>query len=187
MVWWRPSQFYNGNPYTDMTVASWWLEGLIYSLRIREVYTGLSLVQVMVFRLLDTKPLPDLGWISSPHYSDVIMGVMASQITGVWMVYSTVCSGADKKNIEAPRHWPLLGEFTGKAGEFPAQRGSNAENVSNWWRHHATSYLFSLQTTVHPVPAPSRRRRHQNITPTTAIKSPLGYWQRRVSHSDLDS
>ena len=22
-------------------------------------------------------------------------------------------------------------------GEFPAQRASNAENVSNWWRHHA--------------------------------------------------
>ena len=21
-------------------------------------------------------------------------------------------------------------------GEFPAQRGSNAENVSIWWRHH---------------------------------------------------
>ena len=27
------------------------------------------------------------------------------------------------------------GEFTG-TGEFPAQRASNAENVSIWWRHH---------------------------------------------------
>ena len=40
-----------------------------------------------------------------------------------------------KENIKAPRHWPLCGEFTG-AGEFPAQRASNAENVSIWWRHH---------------------------------------------------
>ena len=30
-------------------------------------------------------------------------------------------------------------------GEFPAQMGSNAENVFIWWRHHGTS--FSAQTT----------------------------------------
>ena len=40
-----------------------------------------------------------------------------------------------KEYIKAPRHWPLCGEFTG-TGEFPAQRASNAENVSIWWRHH---------------------------------------------------
>ena len=38
-----------------------------------------------------------------------------------------------KENIKAPCHWPLCGEFT---GEFPAQKASNAENVSIWWRHH---------------------------------------------------
>ena len=37
-----------------------------------------------------------------------------------------------KENIKASRHWLLCGEFT---GEFPAQRASNAENVSIWWRH----------------------------------------------------
>ena len=42
-----------------------------------------------------------------------------------------------KENIKAPRHWPLT-------DEFPAQRASNAEDVSIWWRHrdfyiHATS------------------------------------------------
>ena len=47
------------------------------------------------------------------HYSDVIMNAMASQITGISIVYSTVCCGADKKNIKAPCHWPLRGEFTG--------------------------------------------------------------------------
>ena len=40
-----------------------------------------------------------------------------------------------KENFKAPRHWPLCGEFTG-TGEFPAQKASNAENVSIWWRHH---------------------------------------------------
>ena len=34
---------------------------------------------------------------------------MASQITSLMIVYSTVYSGAYKKNIKAPRHWPLWG------------------------------------------------------------------------------
>ena len=38
-----------------------------------------------------------------------------------------------KKNIKAPRHWALWEKLT---GEFPAQRSSNAENVSIGWRHH---------------------------------------------------
>ena len=57
------------------------------------------------------------------------MGAIASQITGLTIVYSTVFSGADKKNIKAPRHWPLCGNSPG-TGEFPAQMASNAENVS---------------------------------------------------------
>ena len=56
------------------------------------------------------------------HYDDVIMGAIASQITSLTIVYSTVYSGADQSkhlslslslNIKAPRHWPLCGEFTG--------------------------------------------------------------------------
>ena len=48
-------------------------------------------------------------WWSISYYSDVIMIAMASRITGV----STVCSGADQKNIKAPRHWPSWGDFNG--------------------------------------------------------------------------
>ena len=48
-----------------------------------------------------------------------------------------------KKNIKAPRHRPLCGDFTG-TGEFPAQMASDAENVSIWWRHHGEyAYLDS--------------------------------------------
>ena len=36
------------------------------------------------------------------------------QITSLTIVYSTVYSGADHKNIKAPRHWPLCREFTGE-------------------------------------------------------------------------
>ena len=69
------------------------------------------------------------------------MTTMASQITSLTVVYSTVYSDADKKNIKAPRHWPLGGEFTG-TGEFPAQRASYTENVSIWWRHHNNRHSY---------------------------------------------
>ena len=68
------------------------------------------------------------------HYTNIIMGTIASQITSLTIVYSTVYSDADQKNIKAPHHWPLCGEFTGTC-EFPAQMASNAENVSIWWHH----------------------------------------------------
>ena len=66
------------------------------------------------------------------HYSDVIL--MASQIAGVSIVYSIVCSGADQRkhqsyaSLACARSSPV-------AGEFPTQRPNNAENVSIWWCH----------------------------------------------------
>ena len=75
--------------------------------------------------------LLNLDW-RGIHNSDVIMSTMASHTTSLTSVHSTVYSGGDiyKKNIKAPRHWPLWGEFTGD------RRISNAENVPIWWRHH---------------------------------------------------
>ena len=62
------------------------------------------------------------------------MGTMASQITSLSIVCSTIIQAQIKENIKAPRHWPLCGVFTG-TGEFPAQRAGNAEYVSIRWRH----------------------------------------------------
>ena len=67
------------------------------------------------------------------HYCDVIMGAMGCQITSLTIVYSTqLHSGANQKNIKAPRHWPLWPV----TGELLAPMASNAEHVSIWWRHH---------------------------------------------------
>ena len=35
------------------------------------------------------------------HYSDIIMSSVASQITVVWNIYSTVCSGADERRHQS--------------------------------------------------------------------------------------
>ena len=68
------------------------------------------------------------------HYRYVIMGVMASQITSLTIVYSTVYSGA-KKTSKLRVTVLCVGTSPG-TGEFPAQMASNAENVSIWWRRH---------------------------------------------------
>ena len=60
------------------------------------------------------------------------MGAMASQITSLTIVYSTVYSGADQRKYQSS----ALLAFVRGTGEFPAQMASNAENVSIWWRHH---------------------------------------------------
>ena len=67
------------------------------------------------------------------------MGTMASQITSLTTVYSTVYSGRDKKKTSKLRVTGLCVGKSPMTGEFPAQRASNAENVSIWWRHHEES------------------------------------------------
>ena len=64
------------------------------------------------------------------------MGAMASLITGASIVYSTVCSCADQIKISKLRATGLCEGNSSVTGEFPAQRASNAENVSILWRHH---------------------------------------------------
>ena len=64
---------------------------------------------------------------------------MASQITSITIVYSTVYSGwfRSKKTSKLRVNGLCVGNSTG-TGEFPAQMASSAENVSIWWRHHGS-------------------------------------------------
>ena len=68
------------------------------------------------------------------HYNDVIMNTMASQITSLTIIYSSVYSGADQRKHQSSASLAFVNSPV--TGEFPTQRASNAENVSIWWRHH---------------------------------------------------
>ena len=92
------------------------------------------------------------------RYSDGIISAMASQITCASSVCSSVCSGADQRNIKAPRHWPLWGESTGDRW-FPSQRASNTENVSISRRHH-DDYLTGTLAMIW-LPRYQRRNHHE--------------------------
>ena len=63
------------------------------------------------------------------HYSDVIMGAMASQISSLTIVYSTVYSGRSNK-ISRLRGTGLCAGNSPVIGEFHTQMAGNAENVS---------------------------------------------------------
>ena len=78
------------------------------------------------------------------HYSDVIISAMASQITGVQIVWLIVCSGADQRKHQSSA---ILGLCEGNppvTDGFPSQRASNAENVSIWWPHHVVCSSFLI-------------------------------------------
>ena len=69
------------------------------------------------------------------------MGAVAPQITSLTIVYSTVNSGPDQRNIKALHHWPLYGELTGDRW-ISTQMASDAENISIWWRHHGLQHAI---------------------------------------------
>ena len=77
------------------------------------------------------------------HYSDVIMRAIAAQITVIMVFYPTVCSGTDQRVHQSSTSLAFVGGNSTVTGEFPAQKTSNEENVSIWWRHHVETCLFN--------------------------------------------
>ena len=86
-------------------------------------------------------------WLStqriSAHYNDVIMSMMASQITRLTIVYSTVYSGADQRKHQSSallafvwgiHRWPVNSPYKGTV------------TVTVTWRHHDWDYYSSLRS-----------------------------------------
>ena len=97
----------------------------------------------------------------------VIMGAVASQINGVSIVCSTVCSNADQRRqqssaslafVRGIHRWPVISPVT---SEFSGRNASYAENVSIWWRHHAI--------TIRPLITDT----HMRICPALMISMPI--------------
>ena len=93
------------------------------------------------------------GSVLCLQYTDVKMSAMASQITSLTIANSTVYSGRSKKTSKL-RVSGLCAGISLATGEFPAQRASNAENVSIWWRHHEhnwgpVTYICTMELGYH--------------------------------------
>ena len=70
------------------------------------------------------------------HYNNVIMSAMASHIRSLTIVCSTVYSKWSSTKTSKPRIIGLCEGNSPVADGFPAEKASNAEYVSIWWRHH---------------------------------------------------
>ena len=82
--------------------------------------------------------------VSDFHYSDVIMSDGVSNYRRLECFINRLFRRRSKKTSNLR----VTGLFEGNSPvtkEFPAQRASNAENVSIWWRHHVFHLLYFLQ------------------------------------------
>ena len=70
------------------------------------------------------------------HYCDVIMGVSASQITSLMIVYSTVYSDADQREFQSSASLAFVRGIHRGPGNSPHKWPVTRKNVSIWWRHH---------------------------------------------------
>ena len=70
------------------------------------------------------------------------MIAMASQITGVSIVCSTACSGADQRKYHSSTSMALQMGMHQWPVDSPR---SNVENVSIWWRHHGAAVMRYLK------------------------------------------
>ena len=91
------------------------------------------------------------------HYSDIIMGTIASEITS--LIHECLLNQIFRRRSKKTSKLRVTGLCVGNSpetGEFPAQMACNAKNVSIWWRHHrwnatpweTMSYLSNIFNTM---------------------------------------
>ena len=98
----------------------------------------------IIYRVISCLSLATGNWTAAYvtclfHYNDIIMGLMASQVTSLTVVFSTVYSGADQGKHQSSASLAFVGDSP-VTGEFLAQMASNMENISIRWRHHVIDY-----------------------------------------------
>ena len=103
---------------------------------------------------------------SYTHHNDVIMSAMASQITGVSIVCSTVCPGADLRIHQSSASLAFVRGIHGWTGNSPHKKANNAENVSIWWRHHEHSLRLREVKSGSELPARIIAHLNWDIIPT---------------------
>ena len=116
-IWWRHYELFSRTPRRDVLLI--WVPinyatvALLYHLLFMNVYICVLYI----------------------HYGDVIMVAIASQITNLTIVYSTVYSDTHQRKHQSSASLAFVCGNSPGTGEFPAQMASNAQNVSIWWRN----------------------------------------------------
>ena len=103
-------------------------------------------------------------WYSIVHYRTILLTVELKQSLqwrhnerdGVsnhqphdWLL--NLYSGADQRKPQSSVSLSFVREIPRATGEFPAQRASNAEKVSTWWRHHDEEVLTGTSSHLRAI------------------------------------
>ena len=126
----RPSYLHNGISYTGKTTSLYWIGALVAN-HMTEL-GSLQSTQVLVSNSVISAPNPSirilLQWCHNgcddvsnhqPHHCLLNRLFRRRSRKTLKLRFTGLCAGNSPET-----------------GEFPAQRASNAENVSIWWRHH---------------------------------------------------
>ena len=92
-----------------------------------------------------SRTLGNLSTVLYSHYIGVIMNTMASQITGVSIVCSAVCSGADKRKHPSPASLPFVRVIHRWPLDSP-QKGPATRKCSFWQCQHGYHNLLCFDT-----------------------------------------
>ena len=84
------------------------------------------------------------------YYRDGIMGAMASQITCLTIVYSTVYSGADQRKYQSSASLAFVRGIPQWSMNSPHKWPVTRVNVSIWWRHHVSANNMMICTNQWP-------------------------------------
>ena len=100
----------------------------------------ISSIDISFLWYMNAIPVSTFIVFTRPHYDDVIMGAMVSQITQKFI------RAQIKENIKVPRHWPLCGEFTGDRW-IPRTNGQLRGKcfhlmTSSWIPHPSGQWLY---------------------------------------------
>ena len=113
------------------------------------LYTHVNLLNKRFWILKSWIPIA-CWWVT--HDSDVIMSSMALK-SSASRLFAQQFVQAQVKETPKLRVTGLCEGNSLVTGEFPAQRASNAENVSIWWRHHDTTqkHVFIFPKTIQRI------------------------------------
>ena len=75
--------------------------------------------------------------LTHQHYSDVTVSAMTSQITGVSIIFSTVCSCADQRKHQSSASLAFVRGIHQSPVDSP-DKGQQRGFISIWWRHNDT-------------------------------------------------
>ena len=121
MLFINNNDYFFGSPYTPNECHVDLLQQQPDNLKIHQVHKVADISSPLAGWVVR-----DWSWVYYTSASDLLPSKITSEVT---------CSGGDQKEHKISASLAYVREFNGDRW-FPAQRTSNADNVSIWWRHH---------------------------------------------------